>query len=1055
LGSPMSLLQAALRRPVTVVAAVVALVLTSVVAVRRMPKDVFPPLNVPTVYVAQPYGGMDAAQMEGFLTFFYEYHFLYITGIEHVESRNIQGAAVMKLQFHPGTDMAQAMSEVVGYVNRSRAMMPPGTVPPFIMRFDGGSVAVGQLVFTSPTRSVAQLQDVALNTVRPLFATLPGVSAPPPFGGSARTILVNLDPDRLRSVGVTPEEVATALAGANTIAPTGNLAQGDLNLQVPINATVKSIRELETVPIRPGSGAAVLLRDVATVVDGADVVTSHALADGRRTVYIPVTKRADASTLDVVGHVKANLARFQAAVPEDVKVSYEMDQSPVVRRAIDDLLLEAILGAVLTGLMVLAFLRDVRSTLIVVVNIPLALLAAVTGLWLCGQTVNLMTLGGLALAVGILVDEATVAIEAVHQELAKGLPPPVAVRNAVAATAVPRFLAMLCVVAVFIPSFFMEGAARALFLPLSLAVGFSMAASYVLSSTLLPVLAAWLLPRGGSHADAGFMAPLAALYRSLLAPVLRSPGIAALAGIVAAAALGWFLVPGLGKDIFPAADHGQLQVRLRAAPGTRLDVTESIAIRALDLIKAELGPANVGTTLGLVGVHAPNYPVNLVHAWNSGTDEATLQVQLKEGAKADLAAAKERLRPRFAKELPGVRASFEPADIVSRVMSFGASTPIEVAVSGPGLADNRAHAEKIRDELSKIPELRDLQFAQTLDYPVLEVNIDREKAGRLGLRHAEAARSVVAGTFSTRFILSNYWVDPKNGVAYQVQVQVPAAAVKSAEDIANLPVGPAGADRGPVLLRSVATLKPSTAVAQYDRYNMQRLVTLTANFHGSDLGTLAEKVDAAVAAAGAPPAKVKVDVRGQVAPMRELLDGLRTGLIAALAVIALLLTASFQNVRAAFAVLVPIPAVLAGGALLLLLTGSTLNIESYIGLIMAVGVSVANCILLVTAAEERRRAGLAADAAAEEAGRSRLRAVLMTAGAMLAGMLPMALGLTEAGEQTAPLGRAVIGGLLLGTPATLLLVPAAYAALHRGRAALSPSLDPDDPSSTHHAPHQA
>ncbi|MFN5805926.1 MAG: efflux RND transporter permease subunit, partial [Opitutia bacterium] len=390
-----------------------------------------------------------------------------------------------------------------------------------------------------------------------------------------------------------------------------------------------------------------------------------------------------------------------------------------------------------------------------------------------------------------------------------------------------------------------------------------------------------------------------------------------------------------------------------------------IALRALDVIKEELGAANVATTLGLVGVHAPNYPVNLIHAWNSGTDEATLQVQLKTGVKSDLAAAKERLRARFARELPGVRASFEPADIVSRVMSFGASTPIEVAVSGPGLADNRAHAEKIRDELAKIPELRDLQFAQTLDYPVLEVNIDREKAGRLGLRHSEAARSVVAGTFSTRFILSNYWADPKNGVAYQVQVQVPAAAVKSAEDIANLPVGPGGAERGPVLLRSVATLKPSTAVAQYDRYNMQRLVTLTANFHGSDLGSLAEKVDAAVAAAGAPPAKVKVDVRGQVAPMRELLDGLRTGLLAALAVIALLLTASFQNVRAALAVLAPIPAVLAGGAALLLLTGSTLNIESYIGLIMAVGVSVANCILLVTAAEERRRAGLAAEAAAD------------------------------------------------------------------------------------------
>lgn len=1049
----MNFLQLALRRPVTVVVATLALVFSALVGLQRMPKDVFPSLNVPTIYVAQPYGGMDAAQMEGFLTFYYEYHFLYITGIEHVESRNIQGAAVMKLQFHPGTDMSQAMSEVVGYVNRSRAMMPPGTVPPFIMRFDAGSVPVGQLVFSSDVRTVGQLQDAALNTVRPLFATLPGVSAPPPFGGSARTVLVSLSLDRLRSTGVTPEEVALALAGSNTITPTGNLILGDQNVQVPVNSTVRSIKDLENVPVRAGQNPAILIRDVAQVTDGADQVTSHALVNGRRTVYIPVTKRADASTLAVVGLVKENLPRFQAAVPPDVRVSYEMDQSPIVVRAIDDLLFEAVIGSVLTGLMVLLFLRDVRSTLIVVVNIPLALLAAVLGLWLCGQTVNLMSLGGLALAVGILVDEATVAIEAIHQQRSLGRPLAPAVREAIRSTALPRFLAMLCVVAVFLPSLFMEGAARALFVPLSLAVGFSMVASFILSSTLLPVLAIWFLPREQAHAGAGFFERLRDGYLGVVDRVLPARRTVVLGGLAAAALALALLYPRLGQEIFPPADNGQLQLRLRAPAGTRLDSTEKLALRALEAIKAELGAENIRTTLGLVGVHAPNYPVNLVHAWNSGMDEATLQVQLKEGVRADLGATKERLRARLARELPGVRLSFEPADIVSRVMSFGAQTPIEIAVSGPGLPDNRAHAEMIFAELSKIPELRDLQYAQTLDYPTLEVNINREKAGVMGLRTNDAARSVVAATGSTRFILPSYWADAKTGVAYQVQVQVPPAEMRTAEDLANIPVG--SVDHRPVLLRSVATLRNSTAVGQYDRYNMQRVVSLTANYQGADLGHLAERIDRAVAAAGKPPAKTRVDVRGQIAPMRELLGGLRGGLGVSLIVIALLLAANFQSLRLAMVVLASLPLVLAGAVLCLTLTGSTLNIESYIGCIMAVGVAVANCILLVTAAEQRRLAGDDAATAARTAGSVRLRAILMTSGAMIAGMIPMALGLSEAGSQTAPLARAVIGGLLLGTFATLTLVPSAYAWLMSGVAGTSPSLDPEDPSSTHFSQHHA
>ena len=453
----MNLVNVALRRPLTIVVAVIAVALGAWVALQRMTRDIFPPLGIPTIYVAQPYGGMDPAQMEGYLTYYYEYHFLYITGIEHVESKSIQGASLMKLQFHPGTDMAAAMAETVQYVNRARAFMPPGTVPPFAMRFDAGSVAVGYLVFSTdnPNRTVGQMQDAALNLVRPLFATLPGVSAPPPFGGSARTILINVKPDRMRAYNLSPDEIVQAMTQANTISPSGNMNLGDRYPIVPVNAIVKNIRDLEGVPLRTTANGAVFLRDVAEVSDGADIVTSYGLANGRRTVYIPVTKRADASTLSVVNLVKQSMAKFQSVLPDDVKVSYEFDQSPVVVRAINDLAKEGALGAVLTGVMVLLFLRDWRSAFIVVINIPLALMAGAFALWATGQDINLMTLGGLALAVGILVDEATVTIENIHTHLARGAHVARAASDATRETTVPRLLAMLCVGAMFLPALFM------------------------------------------------------------------------------------------------------------------------------------------------------------------------------------------------------------------------------------------------------------------------------------------------------------------------------------------------------------------------------------------------------------------------------------------------------------------------------------------------------------------------------------------------------------------------------------------------------------------------
>lgn len=1051
----MQLIAASLRRPFTVIVLVLSVALGAGLALQRMSRDIFPPLGIPTIYVAQPYGGMDPAQMEGYLTYRYEYHFLYITGIEHVESKSIQGASIMKLQFHPGTDMSQAMSETVAQVNRSRAFMPPGTAAPFIMRFDAGSVAVGYLVFSTddPNISLNQMQDQALNRVRPAFATLPGVSAPPPFGGSSRAIVVNVNPDRMRAVGLSPDDIVQALGKGNTISPSGNINLDDKYPIVPVNAIVSNIKDLEGLPLkRTASGAAVFLRDVATVEDSADVTTSYALANGRRTVYLPVTKRGDASTIEVVDLVRKNLPEFQKLLPEGIKVSYVFDQSPVVNRSIRDLLKEGGLGALLTGLMVLLFLRDWRSSLIVVLNIPLALLAAVFALWLTGQNIHLMTLGGLALAVGILVDEATVAVENIHVHLARGQPLARAVLDGTRETALPRLLAMLCVLAVFIPAFFMVGAARALFVPMALAVGFAMVASYLLSSTLVPILSVWLL-RGHSQEvhDASFIGRLGNTYAGLVSGLvrLRWPLAAAYLAVVAAAIV---LIGGrLGTEIFPKADNGQFALRFRAPSGTQVALSEQIAQKILASIAREAGGQDkVEFSIGLVGVHNSSFPVNLVHLWNGGPEEGWLAIQMARGSVRDMPAFHDRLREVFARELPGVRLSFEPQDIVSRVMSFGSPTPIEIGISGSSLPVSQAYAEKLLVALRALPFLRDAQIAQTLDYPAVRVAIDRERAGLLGVKVDDVAKSLVAATTSSRFTLPNFWADPGSGISYNLQVQIPEARTRSLEDLRNLPVS-AEAGRT-VPLQNLASIVPGTAVGTYERYNMARVVSITANLHGTDLGTAMRAIRAAIADAGPPPdAKTKLDFRGQIVPLEQLLDGFRSGLVIAVIAIALMLLANFQSLRLTLAVVTTVPAVLAGVVVTLWLTGTTLNIQSAMGAIMSVGVAVANAILLVTFAENARVSGQDPLAAAVSGAKTRMRPILMTSFAMIAGMLPLAIGGGDGGEQTAPLGRAVVGGLAAATLATLFVLPAFFALL-ASRRVRSPSLDPDDPASGQYSP---
>jgi multidrug efflux pump subunit AcrB len=868
-------------------------------------------------------------------------------------------------------------------------------------------------------------------------------------------MVIRADPDRLRAYNMSPDEIVGAIAKGNMISPSGNVRFGDSMPMVPVNTTVSDVKGLGNVAIRSDGTRTIFVRDVGTVEDSADIQSGYAIVNGRRTVYIPVTKRADASTLSVVGLVKQNIPKFQSVIPPSVKVSYAFDQSPYVTRAIRGLSEEGVLGAILTGLMVLLFLRDWRSAIVVVINIPLAITAALVALWLGGQTVNLMTLGGLALAVGVLVDEATVTIENVHAHMSRGQPLREAAHDATAETTVPRLLAMLCVLSVFIPAFFMQGAAHNLFVPLALAVGFSMIASYVLSSTLVPVLAIWFLRRHEHEHSTSRRSAFDRFrdrYHAFSESVIRLRWVVVPVYLVVAGLLIFFVGRQLGREIFPIVDAGQLQLRLRAAPGTRIEATEQLAYKALDVIANEVGKDNVEITLGYVGMQNSAYPINTIYLWTGGSGEGVVQVQLKPTAHVGIAELQERLRDRLPKEVPGVRFSFEPGDIVSRVMSFGALTPIEVAVSGSNLANNRAYAEQVKQELAKVPSLRDLAYQQELDYPAVKVDIDRETAGMMGVTSEQIGRSLVEATSSSRFTTPLYFADPKSGVGYQVQVEIPQQRMSSLEEVKNIPVArvkdTAGAG-GMVQLRSVAGITQGTGLGEYDRYNMQRMLTLGANVAGEDLGRAAARVNDALTRVGAPPQGVNVAVRGQVVPMQQMFEGLQLGLGVAVCVIFLLLAANFQSFRLALAVVLTLPAVIAGVAVALLVTRTTLNIQSFMGAIMAVGVAVANAILVVTFAERRRVADAdsVADAAAGGAS-GRLRPILMTSFAMIAGMIPMAIGIGDGGSQTAPLGRAVIGGLIGATFATLLVLPAIFALFQRETTPKSVSLHPAD----QHAP---
>jgi multidrug efflux pump subunit AcrB len=1069
------MVRTALKRPITILVLFIGLLLFSVTAVRTIPIDIFPKLNSPTIYVIEQYGGMSAQQMEGFFATRMQDQFLYVNGIKNIESKNIQGLSLIKLTFYESTDMAEASAQVALQVNRTMAFFPPGALPPQVVRFDASSLPVGELVFSSKTRSLKEIFDLALTRVRPLFATVPGLSAPPPFGSNARSVLINVNPEKLRIYNLSADEVVDAIAKNNAITPSGNLRIDSIMYVTSINSLEGKAEHFADIPIKSDGTTSIYVKDVASVVDGADITVDYALVNGKRSVYMPIVKTADASTWEVVQTLRKRIPEMKSLLPEDVDISYEFDQSIFVINSAKSLMTEGILGAILTGLMVLLFLRDWRSSLVVIITIPVAVLGAVFFLKMAGQTINIMTLSGLALAIGILVDQATVTIENIHQHLEMGKTKKQAILDACSEISFPLLLILLCILAVFAPAFVMNGVPRAMFLPLSLSIAFAMIVSFVAAQTLVPVVAVWLLKvekfqyhheQKHSHAglaldhpeigeidehrredetqkeEDGFFQRLKLGLASRLGKWMPKRKLIVIIYLLVAVGMAAFCYVVIGKDLLPKTNNGQLQLRIRKPDGTRLEVTERATQGVLGIIDSTVHH-QIAITSAFVGLVPSNFGTSNLYIFNSGTHEAVIQVNLNADYKVKIEDLKEELRKAILQHYPDIKLSFEPIELTEKIMAQGASTPIEVRVAGKNMDDIKSYATKLVGKLQRISFLRDVQIAQPLNFPTVEITVDRNKLALMGLSIDNVSKSITDVTSSSRYTNKNLWLDSKAAYTYQTQVQVPEYIMNSIEQLESVSLVPG--QMRPVL-SDVATLKVDTVPGEYDRSGPRRFVTVSANIYRKDLGSATAAVQKAIDEMGPPPTGLVAEIKGMSSLLTETLDSLQTGLLAAIVVILLLLAANYQSFGLSISVLATVPAVLLGAMLLLLATGATLNLQSYMGLIMAVGVSVANAILIVTNAEKLRLEYKDPFKAAIVAASVRMRPILMTSLAMIAGMIPMASGLGEAGDQSAPLGRAVIGGLAASTFAALFIVPLVYGWIQQKTSFKSVSLLPEDSS---------
>ncbi|MEP6715734.1 MAG: efflux RND transporter permease subunit [Terriglobia bacterium] len=1037
----MWIVRIALARPYTFVVLALLILILSPVIILRTPTDIFPNIDIPVIAAAFNYSGLNAEEMEQRITSIYERSLTTtVNDIEHIESQSIDGRAIVKVFFQPTANIDAAVAQVSAISQAVLRQLPPGATPPFVLTYNASSVPIIQLGLSGKGLSEGQLFDYGVNFIRTRLVTIPGCAIPYPYGGKQRQIMVDIDPVQLQSKGLSPADVTAAIASQNLILPAGTSKIGQFEYDVDLNSSPKTVEEFNNFPIKIVNGTPIYIRDIGHVRDGFAPQTNIVRQDAGRAALLTVLKAGNASTLAVVNGVRKMLPAVEATLPPEMKVQPLADQSIFVRASIDGVIREAVIAACLTGLMILLFLGSWRSTLIIAVSIPLSILISVLVLSALHETINIMTLGGLALAVGILVDDATVEIENVNRNLDEGKETRQAILDGAQQIAIPALVSTLCICIVFLPMFFLSGVARYLFVPLAEAVVFAMLASYALSRTLVPTLALYLLKvnhpgptrnpfvifqrgfeRGFERFREGYQSLLSVLVfrRALFVPVFLLICLSA-----------FLLYPWLGQDFFPTSDTGQFKLHMRARTGTRIEETARICDLVEQSIRRQIPADQVDSVLDEIGL--PYSSINTIYSNSApiGTGDADIFVSLKENHRPTEEYVR-RLRTSLPKEFPGAEFYFLPDDIVSQILNFGLPAPIDVQLMGKNVEANRDLADRIMNQMRRVPGIADLRIQQLFDRPKIHVFTDRIKAAESGFTQADIAQSLLislSGSFQTQ---PTYWLSPDNGVSYSVVTQAPQYRVQSLQDLGNLPLN-SGRTGNAEVLHNVTSISRGSGMAVVNHYDIQRVVDIYASVEGRDLGGVGAEVER-IAAANRKylPRGSQLIVRGQLETMRTSFIGLLAGLILSVVLVYLLIVVNFQSWLDPFIIITALPAALAGIVLMLFITHTTLSVPAMMGAIMCMGVATANSILVVSFAKETLIACGDPVRSALEAGGTRFRPVIMTALAMIIGMVPMALGMGQGGEQNAPLGRAVIGGLLVATVATLVFVPAVFSLLHR------------------------
>jgi multidrug efflux pump subunit AcrB len=1040
----MWIVRIALARPYTFIVLALIILLGSPIVISRTPTDIFPNIDIPVLAAIWSYTGMNAEELEGRITSNVERSMTtVVSNIEHTESITLNGRAIIKTFLQPGASIDTANAQITSISQSQIHSLPPGTAAPFILTYSASSVPILQMAVSSNTLSEAQLNDYAQNFIRPDLVTIPGAELPYPYGGKQRQVNVSLNTSLLQSKGLSPSDVVTAIGNQNLILPSGSAKIGQFEYDVDLNSSPLTVAELNDLPIKlSANNTPIYVRDVATVSDGFAPQTNIVRLNGERGTLLTVLKNGDASTLSIVKGVLDALPQIRKTLPPSIRIAPIADQSIFVRAAISGVVREAIIAACLTGIMILIFLGSWRSTIIIAISIPLSILVSICCLSAIGQTINIMTLGGLALAVGILVDDATVEIENVNRNLEMGKELRQAILDGAQEIAVPALVATLCICIVFLPMFFLSGVARYLFVPLAEAVVFAMLASYILSRTLVPTLAMYML-KVHDHVLRPTLNPFVLIQRAfergferlrLAYELLLTTFVYRRFFFVPAFLLfcmaGFLLFPWLGQDFFPTSDNGQFRLHLRARTGTRIEETASLNDQVDQAIRRAIPAAELDNIVDNIGL--PYSGINTTYNTSGviGSADADVLVSLNEKHHRPTQEWVDILRPKLTAEFPGVMFYFLPADMITQILNFGLPAPIDVQVEGADSEGNRRFADQLLSQIRQVPGIVDLRVQQPFDQPKLHIAVDRTKAQQAGFTQYDIAGGMLvslSGSFQTT---PTFYLNPKNGVTYNVVTQTPQYRINSLQDLQNVPItSPNGTKQE--ILGDVSTISRGNGMAVVNHYNIHRVIDIFGSVEGRDLGSTGSDITRIVNANEKNlPRGSKVVIRGQMETMKTSYKGLAAGLAVAIVLVYLLIVVNFQSWLDPFIIISALPAALTGIVLFLFLTQTRLSVPALMGSIMCMGVATANSILVVAFAKERLMHHGGALQAAIEAGFTRFRPVIMTALAMIIGMVPMAMGMGEGGEQNAPLGRAVIGGLLCATVATLLFVPSVFGLIH-------------------------